>query len=72
MKAVNEREVVVEGQVDKVEEGVKFRKHFHRRFVLPRDIYLESVTSVMSSDGVLTITAPKKVSSLPYSTEMFN
>ncbi|KAK4300942.1 hypothetical protein Pmani_026883 [Petrolisthes manimaculis] len=60
VKAVNEREVVVEGQVEKEEGGTKFRKQFHRRFVLPRDIYLESVSSVMSSDGVLTITAPKK------------
>ncbi|KAK3873930.1 hypothetical protein Pcinc_021087 [Petrolisthes cinctipes] len=60
VKAVNEREVVVEGQVEREEGGTKYRKQFHRRFVLPRDIYLESVSSVMSSDGVLTITAPKK------------
>lgn len=61
VKAVNEKELVVEGHVEKKEGGSKFTKKFLRRFVVPGSIYLESVTSVMSSDGVLTITAPKKV-----------
>ena len=62
VKAVRERELVVEGHVEQEEGGAKFRKQFHRRFVLPYDIYPESVSSVMSADGVLTITAPKKAS----------
>jgi len=63
VKAVNERELVVEGHLEKKEDGSKSSKRFLRRFVVPGDIQLEAVTSVMSSDGVLTISAPKRVSS---------
>lgn len=62
VRAVRDRELVVEGHVEQQEGGAKYRKQFHRRFVLPHDIYPESVSSVMSADGVLTITAPKKAS----------
>ncbi|XP_071550976.1 uncharacterized protein [Panulirus ornatus] len=64
VKAVRERELVVEGRVQKEEDGSSFTKRFLRHFVLPCDVCLESVTSVLSSDGVLTITAPKKPSNL--------
>lgn len=64
VKAVKDRELVVEGRVEKEEDGSSYTKRFLRHFVLPFDVYLESVSSVMSSDGVLTITAPKKVGSL--------
>ncbi|XP_042893942.1 uncharacterized protein LOC122267835 [Penaeus japonicus] len=60
VKAVNDRELVVEGHMEKKENGSKSTKRFLRRFVVPGDIHLEAVTSVMSSDGVLTISAPKK------------
>lgn len=38
---------------------VHFR-HFIRRYVLPQDNDIADVVSTLSSDGVLTITAPKK------------
>ncbi|XP_037776908.1 uncharacterized protein LOC119573874 [Penaeus monodon] len=60
VKAVNERELVVEGHLEKKEDGSRSSKRFLRRFVVPGDIQLDAVTSVMSSDGVLTISAPKK------------
>ncbi|ROT62307.1 heat shock protein 21 [Penaeus vannamei] len=60
VKAVNERELVVEGHLEKKEDGSKSSKRFLRRFVVPGDIELEAVISVMSSDGVLKILAPKK------------
>nr|XP_027219781.1 uncharacterized protein LOC113812149 [Penaeus vannamei] len=60
VKAVNERELVVEGHLEKKEDGSKSSKQFLRRFVVPGDIEVEAVTSVMSSDGVLTVSAPKK------------
>ncbi|XP_063586555.1 uncharacterized protein LOC134764020 [Penaeus indicus] len=60
VKAVNERELVVEGQLEKKGDGSRSSKRFLRRFVVPGDIELEAVTSVTSSDGVLTISAPKK------------
>ena len=36
-------------------------RHFVRRYVLPPSHDVNNVTSSLSSDGVLTITAPKKV-----------
>ncbi|XP_047474764.1 uncharacterized protein LOC125029065 [Penaeus chinensis] len=60
VKAVNDRELVVEGHLEKKEDGSRSSKQFLRRFVVPGDIQLEAVTSAMSSDGVLTISAPKK------------
>lgn len=62
VKAVNDREIVVEGHIEKEKSGSKYKQQFHRRFVLPLNICLDAVSSVMSSDGVLTIMAPKKVS----------
>jgi len=64
VKAVNNRELVVEGHLEKKEDGSKSSKRFLRRFVVPGDIELEAVISVMSSDGVLKILAPKKVGHL--------
>ncbi|XP_042893943.1 uncharacterized protein LOC122267836 [Penaeus japonicus] len=60
VKAANDRELVVEGQLEKKEDDSKSTKRFLRRFVVPGDIELDSVTSVVSSDGVLTVSAPKK------------
>ncbi|XP_047474768.1 uncharacterized protein LOC125029067 isoform X2 [Penaeus chinensis] len=64
VKAVNDRELVVSGHIDKNEGGSKSTKRFLRRFVVPGDIQLDAVTSVVSSDGVLTVSAPKKHSTL--------
>ncbi|XP_068208593.1 uncharacterized protein [Palaemon carinicauda] len=61
IKALNDKEIVVEGHIEK-EGGSKSIKRFMKRFTVPENIKLESVSSVMSSDGVLTITAPKKSS----------
>uniref|UniRef100_A0A0P4WJG0 SHSP domain-containing protein n=1 Tax=Scylla olivacea TaxID=85551 RepID=A0A0P4WJG0_SCYOL len=61
VKTVDEREVVIEGRIEKQEGNKKTIKRFCKRFILPEDILVESVTSVVSSDGVLTITARKKV-----------
>ncbi|XP_064079467.1 LOW QUALITY PROTEIN: uncharacterized protein LOC135196549 [Macrobrachium nipponense] len=60
VKAVDDQELVVEGHVEKQEGASKSIQRFSRRFTLPKDVHLESVSSVMSSDGVLTIIAPKK------------
>ncbi|KAK7067256.1 hypothetical protein SK128_020021 [Halocaridina rubra] len=60
VKAINAREIVVEGHIEKQEGGAKSVKRFFKRFAVPGDIILEDVSSVMSTDGVLTITAPKK------------
>ena len=61
VKTVDEREVVIEGRIEKKEGNKTTIKRFCKRFILPEDILVESVTSVVSSDGVLTIIARKKV-----------
>ncbi|XP_071532987.1 uncharacterized protein [Panulirus ornatus] len=62
VKIVKEREIVVEGRVEKQEGKTKSTKRFCKRFILSEDILVESVTCVVSSDGVLTIIAPRKPS----------
>nr|XP_027231673.1 uncharacterized protein LOC113823256 isoform X1 [Penaeus vannamei] len=64
VKAVSDRELVVEGRKEKQGDGSRCSQRFLRRFVVPGDIQLDGVTSVVSSDGVLTISAPKKQSRL--------
>ncbi|XP_042864572.1 protein lethal(2)essential for life-like isoform X2 [Penaeus japonicus] len=54
-----DKHVVVEGRVEKEDGDFKSMKSFCRRFNFPGKVNLEAVTSAMSSDGVLTITAPK-------------
>lgn len=61
VNVVDETELVVEGQVEGETGDSKSSDHFLRRFVLPNDVQLDSISSVMSSDGVLTVIAPKKV-----------
>lgn len=61
MNVVDEMELVVEGQIDKEMEGSTSSNHFLRRFILPGDVEVDCISSVMSSDGVLTVIAPKKV-----------
>lgn len=61
VKAVSDRELVVEGRKEKQGDGSRCSQRFLRRFVVPGDMQLDGVTSVVSSDGVLTISAPKKV-----------
>lgn len=64
VRVVGERELVVEGSTEKEEEGnSSISSHsFRRRFSLPRQTDMAAITSVMSSDGILTISAPKVVS----------
>ncbi|XP_071532717.1 uncharacterized protein [Panulirus ornatus] len=60
VKLKEERELVVEGHLK--ENGLVSPKQFSRHFLLPLDVCTEAVTAVMSEDGVLTVTAPKKTS----------
>lgn len=55
VKVVGERELAVEGRLSD-------NRSFRRCFSLPLNTDMEAVTSVMSADGILTITAPQKVS----------
>lgn len=58
VKAVG-HSIVVEGRVER-KEGASVSSHsFRRRFSLPGVVDMSTVTSAISSDGILTITAPK-------------
>ncbi|KAG8222844.1 hypothetical protein J437_LFUL007552 [Ladona fulva] len=53
--------LIVEGKHEEKEDEHGFiSRHFVRRYGLPSDVEAENVLSSLSSDGVLTITAPKK------------
>lgn len=53
--------IVVEGKhEEKQDEHGYVSRHFVRRYVLPREHDVSDVVSSLSSDGILTITAPKK------------
>lgn len=59
-----DNDVIVEAKhEEKQDEHGYISRHFVRRYVLPPSHDLVNVTSTLSSDGVLTITAPKKVRS---------
>lgn len=51
--------VVVEGKIEQKEGNSIKTQIFTRRFMLPPTVNLNAVTSALSRDGVLTISAPK-------------
>ncbi|XP_046398285.1 protein lethal(2)essential for life-like isoform X2 [Ischnura elegans] len=52
--------VVVEGKHEETEDEHDFvSRHFVRRYTLPQGVDHQALNSTLSSDGVLTITAPK-------------
>ncbi|XP_049791956.1 alpha-crystallin A chain-like [Schistocerca nitens] len=56
--------IVVEGKHEEREDEHGYiSRNFVRRYKLPNNIDIDAVTSKLSSDGVLTIAAPKKVPS---------
>lgn len=53
--------IIVEGKhEEKQDEHGFISRHFTRRYLLPSDHDIEGVVSSLSSDGILTVTAPKK------------
>lgn len=67
-----EKNVVVEAKHEERQDEHGFiSRHFVRRYVLPTDYDAINVTSTLSSDGVLTITAPRKVNSFSLSAATF-
>lgn len=62
VKVTGENTITVEGQHDeKQDEHGAISRHFVRRYVVPKGHDINQVSSSLSSDGVLTITAPKIV-----------
>lgn len=53
--------IMVEGKhEEKQDEHGYISRHFVRRYILPSDHDVNDVVSSLSSDGILTVTAPKK------------
>lgn len=63
VKTVDNHVTVEAKHEEKQDEHGYVSRHFVRRYVLPPSHDLANITSTLSSDGVLTITAPKKVRS---------
>lgn len=60
VKVTGDNTVTVEGKhEEKEDEHGYISRHFVRKYVLPEDCHIKQVQSKLSSDGVLTITAPK-------------
>lgn len=54
--------LVVEGKHEERQDKHGFiSRQFTRRYKLPQNVNLEAIASSLSSDGILSITAPKKV-----------
>lgn len=57
----NNNSIIVEGKhEEKQDEHGFISRHFIRRYVLPQEHDINDVVSSLSSDGILTVTAPKK------------
>lgn len=59
---VNENELIIESCAENGEGNSASRKGFYRRFLFPSLVSVDTVRSVLSRDGILTITVAKKVS----------
>jgi len=58
--------VIVEGKHEERQDEHGFiSRQFQRRYKLPVDVEADTVVSQLSSDGVLTVFAPKKALSAP-------
>ncbi|KAI4497723.1 hypothetical protein M0802_007263 [Mischocyttarus mexicanus] len=60
VKTVDKNVVVEAKHEEKQDEHGFISRQFVRRYILPTDYDATNVTSTLSSDGVLSITAPKK------------
>ena len=61
VKTVGNQVIVEAKHEERQDEHGFVSRHFVRRYVLPPSHDVFNITSSLSSDGVLTITAPKKV-----------
>ncbi|KAF5278871.1 hypothetical protein FQR65_LT03560 [Abscondita terminalis] len=61
VKAVDGNSIVIEAKQEKTDGGGSvLSRQFFRKFVLSKDHDLKNVESSLSTDGILTVTAPNK------------
>lgn len=57
--------VVVEGKHEEREDQHGYiSRHFVRKYVVPKEVDIEQLGSTLSSDGILTLKAPKKAAAI--------
>ncbi|XP_015793008.1 alpha-crystallin A chain [Tetranychus urticae] len=62
VKVVDNKSITIEGNHEEKQDDHGFiSRHFVRRYVLPRNCEVDKIASSLSSNGVLSISAPKKV-----------
>ncbi|KAB0792041.1 hypothetical protein PPYR_14002 [Photinus pyralis] len=61
IKAIDGNAIVVEAKHEKSDENGHICRQFYRKFVIPKGHDMKKVESVLSADGIPTITAPNKV-----------
>ncbi|KAF2880937.1 hypothetical protein ILUMI_25218 [Ignelater luminosus] len=62
VKTIDGNSIVVEGKHEEKQDDKGFiSRQFVRRFVLPKGHEMKDIVSSLSSDGVLIITAPRKI-----------
>ncbi|RWS17801.1 protein lethal(2)essential for life-like protein, partial [Dinothrombium tinctorium] len=62
VKTVDGNSIVIEGKHEERKDEHGFiSRQFTRRYMLPRDVESEKIESSLTPDGMLVITAPKKV-----------
>lgn len=60
VKVTGDNVITIEGKhEEKEDEHGQIYRHFVRKYVLPKNCNMDKVESKLSSDGVLTITAPR-------------
>ncbi|XP_068682824.1 uncharacterized protein [Montipora foliosa] len=59
------QELTVTGKQRSEESGLQWSRDYHRQILLPDDADLGSVTSSLSTEGILTIEAPRDPALLP-------
>lgn len=58
---IQDNTIVIEGKHEERQDQHGFiSRHFTRKYVLPKEVDIDQVASTLSSDGILTIKAPKK------------
>nr|AJP36907.1 heat shock protein 20.4 [Oxya chinensis] len=60
VKVVGDSVVVEAKHEERQDDHGYISRHMQRRYVLPKDVLADEVQTHLSSDGVLTISAPKK------------
>lgn len=62
VKSLDGGTILIEGRhEEKQDEHGYISRQFSRKYQLPKDVELEKISSSLTADGVLTVTAPKKL-----------